>query len=92
MINAHDMKNTMLFVLTCLWPHYIFIIHAFHGWENTEKKNNVLCNGEWGMCIMYILWKVKSSECPIPKAIALLLYLFRQMEELLMGSIHPLWI
>ena len=45
-----------------------------------------------GLYIMYILWKVKSSESLIPKATALLLYLFRQTEELLMGSIHPLWI
>ena len=57
-----------------------------------KRKTMCYAMENWGMCIMYILWKVKSSECPIPKAIALLLYLFRQMEELLMGSIHPLWI
>ena len=42
-----NVENSKLFVPTCFWPHYIFIIHAFHGWENTKKKNNVWCIGKF---------------------------------------------
>ena len=72
MSNVHAMKRKPHF----LYKHDPFTYSSFMLFMverllKNESRKNVVHNGELGLCILYILRKVKSTECLIHMAIAL---------------------